>query len=667
MAKRSHRRQSSPHTAPSVPVASPDSLFGDSLAARKRLTLLQVLLIVAAGFCVYLPALHGDWIWDDEWYITKNPLLQDPGALWKIWFVPGSWVEYYPIHETALWLQWQLWGNDTFGYHVINVALHVTSALLVWRLFAKLGLRLAWLGGFIFALHPVQVESVAWIVELKNTLSLPPFLLAMCAWVDYEDQGRPRDYFLALGLFLAAMLCKITMAPFPVVILLYAWWKRDRIGWRDLKAATPFFAISVTLGAGAIWVGNTYDQNTHTVPDVVVLGGILPRMALAGLSLSFYLWNCLWPVGLLSIYPQWTIEPSNLAQFLPWPILAGIACALWLKRATWGRHGLLGLGFFLLFLAPFLGFIAISYMEFTWVMDHFLYIPIIGLIGLLVAGLGQWEERLSPALRPWALGAISAAVVLMALESHAYASIFFNNETLWTYTVERNPASATAHNNLGAALTSAGKKSEALVQFRKAVHLQPDFPEAQDNLGAALMQEGRPSEAIGPLERGLQLKPDNVLTLNNLASALAQTGRLPEAIERFQQALRIDPNDALLRDNLANALLLTGHVPEAMDQLAQSLRINPNVAATYYVLGGALMKAGRTAEAIDRFQQALNIDPNFLPARNNLGTALIQAGRISEAIEQYQKVLGIDPDNATAQHNLARLQSGAPPSAEKSP
>ncbi len=200
------------------------------LAATWRSWLPQVLLIVAVTLWIYWPALRGDLIWDDGWYITTNPLLRDWTGLWKFWFQPGSWVEYYPINESLLWLEYQLWGERTPGYHIVTLIWHVAGALMVWRLLSKFGLRLAWVGGFLFAIHPVQVESVAWISELKNTMSLPFAVLAMIAWIDFEERGESRDYRRALVFFFVAMLCKITMAPFPLAILLYAWWKRGRIG-----------------------------------------------------------------------------------------------------------------------------------------------------------------------------------------------------------------------------------------------------------------------------------------------------------------------------------------------------------------------------------------------------------------------------------------------------
>ena len=273
----------------------------------------------------------------------------------------------------------------------------------MWRLLGKLGVRLAWLGGLLFAIHPVLVESVAWIAELKNTLSLPPFLVAMCAWIDYDEHGKWTQYCLALGLFLVAMLCKPTMVMFPVVILLYAWWRRRRIGVQDLKASVPFFAVSLALGLTTLWF-----LHHAMAPQAVQLGGFLSRAACAGLSLAFYFSKFLLPIGLLPTYPQWTVGRPSLVQFLPWPILFGVLYLCWANRTSWERHALLGLGFFLLNLAPFVGFRAVAYMSFTWVMDHVLYIPVIGLIGLVAAGL-SWLDRPPASPRAAASGACPRA------------------------------------------------------------------------------------------------------------------------------------------------------------------------------------------------------------------------------------------------------------------
>jgi len=204
-------------------------------------------IIILAALWIYSPAMRGDWLWDDDWYITNQPLMRDLSGLFKFWFEPGSWVEYYPLEETVLWIEWHLFGTDTLGYHLVTLALHIGNALLVWRLLDKFGLRKAWIGGLIFAVHPAMVESAAWIAETKNTLSTFPCLLAACVWIDYDNRRQPRDYAFAILYFTAALLCKIAVAPLPLALLLYAWWKRRHIGRSDLAALVPFVIIAVVV------------------------------------------------------------------------------------------------------------------------------------------------------------------------------------------------------------------------------------------------------------------------------------------------------------------------------------------------------------------------------------------------------------------------------------
>jgi hypothetical protein len=351
MAKRTKKKKSPPKTG-QIKVAEGKEILPVQSSGVPWQALLQALVIAATVLWIYWPALHGDWLWDDNIDITNNSITQSPSGLWSIWFEPGSQLDYYPIKQSVQWVQWHLWGMDTLGYHLTNVLLHIVGALLVWRLLSKFGLRLAWLGGLIFAIHPVQVESVAWIAELKNTLSLPPFLLAMCAWIDYEERGKSKDYWLALGLFLAAMLGKLSVVLFPLVVLLYAWWRRGRIGWNDLKASLPFFGVSLLVGLITIGTGIWDHRFGHPDPGAVPVGGLLARLVAVGLSLSFCFSKSFLPVGLLPIYPKWPIDPSSPVQYLPWLVLGGTIYWFWTKRQSWGRHALLGLGFFLINLGP---------------------------------------------------------------------------------------------------------------------------------------------------------------------------------------------------------------------------------------------------------------------------------------------------------------------------
>ena len=508
--------------------------------------LLRTLLIIAAGVWIYTPSLQGGWLMDDDFYITQNALLNDPGRLWKIWFAPGSLIEYYPIEATLQAIQWHFWHLDTLGYHLTNIILHIIGALLVWRLLEKFHLRLAWLGGFLFVVHPAAVESVAWISEFKNTLSLPPFLLAMIFWIDYDDQRRPRDYLLALGLFLVAMLCKVSMALFPFVLLLYAWWKRGRIDRHDLKTAAPFFLVSLVLGTTTVLVGNWFREahlQSAANPDI---GGWPQRIVQAGTSLLFYFTKCLLPVNMIPIYPKWSTDPDTPLAFAPLIVLGALAW-FWIRRKTWGRHALLGVGFFLLNLLPFIGLNSVTFMGFTWVMDHFVYLPMIGLIGLAIAALENIEGDLSAATRPWLTAGVAVTLALLGWKSHAYAGVFDGPEALWTYTVAHNPTSWLPHNNLGNVLLETGRSPEAIAQYEEALRYNPDSVEAHTNLGFAFDQAGREADAIDQYGQALKYNPHFALAQAHLGNLLARTGHVREAIEHYEQAMLINPGDEATR------------------------------------------------------------------------------------------------------------------------
>jgi len=533
-------------------------------------TLLKALLIIAAGWWVFYPALHGDWLWDDGLLIRQNALVHDPAGLWKIWFEPGKLIDYLPLTVSVEWIEWHLWGANTLGYHLTSVALHLLGALLVWRLLGKFNLRLAWIGGLLFAIHPAVVESVAWMAELKNTLSLPPFLLAMGCWIDYDRDGKRSDYFWALGLFLVAMLCKASMVMFPVVILLYAWWRRDRIGWNDLKASAPFFAVSLALGVITL-VFLHPAMGFKSVP----LGGISSRLVLAGSAMAFYFSKAVLPLGLLPIYPKWRVDPSSLASWLPWLVLVLVLGWCWIKRATWGRHALLGLGFFLINLAPFVGFTPAAYMSFTWVMDHMLYLPLIGLIGLAVAACAQIEERMPQTFRLGSIGALTAVLTLLALESHGYAEIFVNQEKLWSYTLQGNPSSEVAHNNLGLIYLNSGRLPLAIEHYQDALRINPAYAEAHNGLGNALFFSGHAAEAVEHYHEALRLNPDYAEAHNGLANALLQAGRWAEAKVECEKALKLKPNYAEAHCNLGLILAQEGNIPEAIEQFETAQHLNP--------------------------------------------------------------------------------------------
>ena len=563
--------------------------FSPPTGPRRWTAVLRAVLIVAVGWFVFFPALHGDWVWDDVLDITGNPLLRDAHGLVKIWTDPTGLYDYYPVKYTVQWLQWHLWHNNTFGYHLTNVGLHLLSAFLVWHLLRKLGVRWAWLGGLLFTIHPLVVESVGWIAELKNTLSLPPLLAAFSCWLSFDGHRRRRDYLGALLLFVVAMLCKTSVVMFPLTLLLYAWWRRGRVGFADLKASAPFFTVSLGLGLVTIWFQH-HRALTGVETALPLAGDLWTRLAGAGGILAFYFWKCVLPVGLMPVYPQWPVSAGAPWLWLPWVVLAGLVFWFWRQRATWGRHALFGTGWFLFHLAPFLGFFAISYQRFTWVMDHLAYVPLLGLIGLATAGAGVALDRLGGPARGWALAAIGILCGVLALASHRHAAIFQSDDALWTYTTQHNPGAWLAHYNLANVRMKQGRTADAIRSYEQAVQVRPDFAEAQCSLGVALLSVDRRGEAIPHLEAALRERPTMAEAHTALANVLAANGRLDEALPHYSEAARLKPADANFQFNLGNALLQSGRFQEAAIHLREAVRLDPTDAQARQALAAALRR-----------------------------------------------------------------------------
>lgn len=636
-------RSPTPQTPATVPApqAEHDAWFRRPLALRW----LGALIIVALGTYAFAPALHGDWVWDDDAEIVQNAAIKDPAALGKIWRGVDL-PDYFPLKTTVQWLQWRAWQHATFGYHVTNLGLHLISALLLWRLLRRLGLLCGWVGGVLFALHPITTESVAWIAELKNVLSLPPLLLALDRFITFREQARQRDAVLAVMWFAVAMLCKTSVVALPVFLLVYLWWRDDWKVPRSLKVLWPFFFISLALGAVTLWFQATRAIGSWVIPS----GGILERLARAGMALGFYLEKCLFPAGLSPLYPRSVVADPALIGALVWAAAVALAWWCWRKRTTWGRHALLGLAWFGLNLAPVLGLIDMAYLHFSWVADHFVYLPLIGLIGLFVA---EWE-------RAWRRGAavrVAATAFLLVLIAGAtaatrrQAALYQGDLALWSHLLQHEPGSWYAHNNLATALIRERRFAEALEHADNAIRLQPVYPDARFTKAAALVNLQRLDEARA--EASL-LRPEGrrVAELHvSLAAALLRANRVAEAIEHYETSLRAEPDWAKAHKEVAVALHIAGRGQEALAHYERGLQLEPD-AETHSNYGVALAAVGRVNEAMQHYEQALRLQPGYSEALYNLGIALRLVGRLEQSKAQLEAVLRAQPGRAEAHYNL---------------
>jgi len=610
-------------------------------------------LIAFAGLWIYWPAIHGTWIWDDVGLIAGNGSLRSLRGLWSIWFSSPS-FDYWPMSMTVFWAEWHIWGDQPVAYHAVGLALHLLNAFLVWRVLSKLGLRWAWLAALVFTIHPLAVESVAWISETKNTLSLLFFLLSLSAYIDYGRTGRRSEHVLSILCYLAAMLSKASVVMLPVVLLLYCWWERDRISRNDIAGLIPYFTIALVLGLATL-----HSQSAHSIGDPAVDSrGPVARLIGAETAVVFYLGKIVWPAVLIPIYPRWDLKgawPFALVSGAFLAVALGIICA---RRRGWGRHALLGVGFFLINLLPVLGFARMTFMNISWVADHFVYLPMIGIIGLTVAGLEVLHRRISAVFRLSLSIAVVALCGLLAFRSRVCAAHWDNAEVLWSYTLDHNPGAWMAHFNLAAAIHKVpGRLAEAIAHYKEALRLKPDFAEAHNNLGRALeATPGRLNDAVTHYEDALRLRPDFTEAHNNLGGALESIpGRLNDAIAHCREALRLRPDFAEAHNNLGSALQsIPGRLNEAIAQYEEALRLRPDFAEAHNNLGSALQSApGRSSEAIAQYEEAIRLKPDLVQARFNLARVLDRTpGRLDEAIAQYRDVLRLRPDFAEAHCDL---------------
>jgi hypothetical protein len=390
--------------------------------------------LLVATLAAYYPVWFGGYIWDDSAHLTA-PALRSAGGLWRIWFDLGARQQYYPVTHSAFWLMHRLWGEQAIGYHLVNIGLHATSAFLLMLLLRRLAVPGALLAAVIFALHPVHVESVAWISELKNTLSGVLYLLAALAYLSFDTTRRPRYYCSSFALFALALLSKTVAATLPAALLVVMWWKRGRLGWADVKPLAPMVALGIAAGLGTAWVERTYIGAEGVEFEL----SLVERCLIAGRAVWFYAGKLVWPSPLMFMYPRWEIDTAALWQYL-YPLGAvAVVYAFWVLR-RWSRAPLAAALLFGGTLVPALGFVDVYPFRFSFVADHFQYLASLAPLTLIAAAImTQWEQRSRRVAAGRPLLFLAFGIPLGVMTWHQTGN-YVDAETLYRATLSKNPS-----------------------------------------------------------------------------------------------------------------------------------------------------------------------------------------------------------------------------------
>jgi len=618
---------------------------------------LWALILLLSVILTYSPVWKAGFIYDDGQLLTTNPCVVGPLGLKEIWTTSAA--DISPLLFTTFRLEHALWGLEPLPYHLVNVLLHGACAILLWRVLRSLRVPGAWLGAALWSLHPVEVESVAWISEMKNTESCLFFLLSILffvRWLRAKDldgrTGGAWNYALTLLFAALAMASKSSTVILPLVLCLCAWWMQGRWYWRNLARVVPIFLMAIAASALSIWTqglqlaADTDPQWVRTWPE---------RLVAAGDAVWFYLGKLLWPHPLIAIYPRWQIDAGQWISYLPLLAVVAILALFWLKRESGGagsRACFFAFAYFIAALLPALGLIDNCIFHFSLVFDHFQYLASIGPLALAGTGLARFSNFIIPK-KPWLQSSLCAGLLLiLGMASWQRTLVYKNEETFWTDTLAKNPRCWMAYNNLGDALVHQGQVDAALERFQKALEIKPNYVDARSNLGAALFQKGRVDDAVAQYQKTLEINPNYAQANYNLGLALFQEGRLNDAIAQYKKAVKINPYYPQAHNNLGNALLQKGQVDQALEQFEKALEINPNYVDARSNLGAALFKKGQLDDAVAQYKKALAINPNYVNAHYNLGDALFQKGQLDEAIVQFQKAVEINPNYVDAHYNL---------------
>jgi len=595
---------------------------------QKLLGIMAILLLTTAA---YVPAMKAGYIWDDDVYLTKNPLIVAPDGLRRIWFSLDSPSQYFPLVYTMFRLEHSIWGMNATGYHVTNIILHNANALLVWLILSKLRIRGSWLAAAIWAIHPVNVESVAWITERKNTLSTIFYLSSLAAWINFLDKEKYVYYITALLFAISALLAKTTACTLPVTLLILLWLRNgalrssktphkssrepmplvvDGVAKRGFQLL-PFVLVSVAMAIVSVW----WEQNHQGTKGPEFAFTFLQRILIASRAIWFYIGKLILPVRLTFSYPRWQLDTRDPAQYVWLVLCITVALAIWKWRARIGKLPIAASLFFVCALAPTLGFVSVYTFKYSFVADHYQYVASlapIAIAGYVLAGTNSRTNYIFPAI----------VLCVLTVLTWRQALIYHDEEVLWRDTIVKNPNSTMAYKNLGLFLMNEGRLDEALVAYGEVLKRKPRDPEAFYNVAGVLIAQGYTEQAKMFLLKSLEIDPNFARSHANLAVILAAEGRPNEAIWHLEKAVANAPKNREIRYNLGLLLARQGRLEESVKEFEELVRLQPDMAEAHYQLGLSLLRLGRSGEAVSHLKEALRLRPDdsrVLSLLDNLG------------------------------------------------
>jgi tetratricopeptide (TPR) repeat protein len=675
--------------------SAPKSLA--ACAPQRGKDILLGLCLVLVTLAVYFPSLKGTMIFDDE--VMLNSYVSSPQGLYYIWFSQRL-ADYVPLTSTSLWIDWHTW-HDLAGFHLTNILLHAISAVILWRLLKLMRIPGSWLAALVFAVHPVNVQSVAWISERKNTLAMVFYLVTIVFYLKSKTESRSRTYYtLSVISFALALLSKSAVVPLPFVLILCDWWQSKQSASQNnpaprfnLLRVTPFFALSLAFGLMAIWI-----QSHHAIgKEVVQSDSFLARLLGANRAVWFYLYKDLVPLNLIFVYPKWAISPTTVAAWLPLVGAVILAIVQLRTRHAWCRAALFAFAYFILLLLPVLGFISIYFHKFSLVADYWQYFAIIAPIVAVVAGLFTLVQN--PRTR-FCIGATLAGTlaILTWNQSHIYQSA----GAVWFDTLRKNPDCWIARNNYGTALLEAAQTNPpnrkelletSINQFRESLRLFPHNIEAQINIGSALVslgkpeeakaefiaaqkvdandamgffnlglllqQQGHPAEAEGQYRAATNLWPTYIAAYSGLGQVSEVQGKFADAEAAYSKVVQFNPVNASAHKSLARVCAARGEFARAETEYRETIYYDPTEAGAHYHLGNVLVKQHKADEAAEHFRAAIKIHPNYAEAHYQLATYLEQHKQIAEALEHYRAAVQLKPTWLEALNNTAWILATA--------